>query len=446
MDSGSPYQWIRELRLEDSNTLNPFDLLYECAKFVASGSIKNADIALEYISHQLSPDGAAAQRTVTYFSEALASKIVKNLPGVDKALNSSKRLTAPEEILVQNYFYELFPFLKCAYLTANQVIVKAMEGEKIVHIIDLHCAEPVQWINLLMTLNERPEGPPHLRITSIHDKKEVLDQMNASLTREAEKLDFPLQFNPIVSTLEDLDIDSLPVRTGEALAICSVLQLHRLLATDDELLGRNSPAATINLHRAVHMNRRTFAEWLERDMMNSYISSPNSALSPPPLYPSPKMEAFLRDLRKLQPKLMVITEQETNLNGCSLVERVEKALYFYSALFDCLDSTVRRTSLERKKVESLLLGEQIKNIIASEGFERKERYEKLENWIRRLDLAGFVRLPLRDNDKLHAKEVLHNYGHKYMIREGHGCLLVCWGDRPLFSISAWSFRGLNLSL
>ena len=55
----------------------------------------------------------------------------------------------------------------------------------------------------------------------------------------AEKLDIPFQFNPIVSKLEDLDFESLRVKTGEALAISSVLQIHTFLADDGVLAGPN---------------------------------------------------------------------------------------------------------------------------------------------------------------------------------------------------------------
>ncbi|KAF7824652.1 scarecrow-like protein 3 [Senna tora] len=420
MDSGSPYQWLREFRWDNNGGLNPFSLLLDCAKFVASGSIKNADIGLEYISHLASPDGDAVQRMVTYFSEALAFRIVKHLPGVYKAIKSSKS-TSPassHQILLQKYFFELCPFLKLAYLTTNRAIVESMEGERLVHIIDLHCSEPAQWIDLLMTLKKLPEGPPHLKITGIHEKKEVLDQMGFHLTSEAGKLDFPFQFYPIVSKLEDLDVDNLPVKSGEALAISSVLQLHSLLATDDETTtsssssSRNSPAGPMNLHHRVVHQQRTFAEWLEKDMINSSAyMSPDSALSPLSLSASPKMGMFLNSLRKLQPKLMVITEQESNLNGSNnLLERIEKALYFYSPLFDCLDSTVSRSSLERQKLESEMLGEEIKRIIACEGFERKERYEKLEKWIPRMEMAGFRKVPLSYYGMLQAKRVLQSYG------------------------------------
>lgn len=42
---------------------------------------------------------------------------------------------------------------------------------------------------------------------------------SSSLIEEAEKLDIPFQFNPIVSTIENLDVEKLNVKTGKALAI-----------------------------------------------------------------------------------------------------------------------------------------------------------------------------------------------------------------------------------
>jgi hypothetical protein len=96
--------------------------------------------------------------------------------------------------------------------------------------------------------------------------------------------------------------------------------------------------------------------------------------------------------------------------------------------------------VERLKLESMLLGEQIKNIITCEGVDRKERHEKVEKWIRRLEMAGFVKVPLSYNGRMEAKNLLQRYSHKYKFKEENDCLLICWSDRPLFSVSAWSFR------
>ncbi|XVE90782.1 hypothetical protein DITRI_Ditri20bG0104400 [Diplodiscus trichospermus] len=449
---GSPFPWLRELKSEERG-LCLIHLLVACANHVAAGSLDNANIGLEQISHLASPDGDTMQRIAAYFTEALAHRMLKAWPGLHKALNSTKISSVSEEILVQKLFFELCPFLKLAYVITNQAIVEAMEGEKMVHIIDLNSFEPAQWINLFQTFSARPEGPPHLRITGIHEQKEVLEQMALRLTEEAEKLDIPFQYNPIVCKLENLDLESLRVKTGEALAVSSVLQLHSLLATTgDEMLRSkiNSPSMSKNLNtnrslRVLQMNQRTLGEWLEKEPVHIYspgsdLTSPSPS-SPLPLAPAPKMGSFLTALRALSPKLIVVTEQESNHNGPTLMERVMEALNFYAALFDCLESSVSRAPLERQKVEKMLFGEEIKNIIACEGLERKERHEKLEKWILRFELAGFGRVPLSYHGMLQAGRLLqaNNYDG-YKIKEENGCLVMCWQERPLYSISAWGFR------
>ncbi|KAH7560693.1 hypothetical protein ACOSP7_016998 [Xanthoceras sorbifolium] len=443
---GSPYPWLRELKSEERG-LYLIHLLLTCGNHVAAGSLEHANIALEQISQLASPDGDTMQRIAAYFTEALAHRILKAWPGLHKALNNTRIGLVSDEILVQKLFFDMFPFLKVAFVLTNQAIIEAMEGEKMVHIIDLNAAEPAQWIALLQDLSARPEGPPHLRITGIHQQKEVLDQMAHRLTEEAEKLDIPFQFNSIVSKLDHLDIEKLRVKTGEALAICSTFQLHTLLASDDELLRKRSPLALKNsngmyLQRVLQMNQSTLGELIEKDLGNGYSPSTDSASSSPvSANASIKMDSFLNSLWGLSPKLMVVTEQDSNHNGSTLMERLLEALYSYAALFDCLESTVPRTSLERFKVEKMLFGEEIKNIISCEGGERKERHEKLEKWIQRLDLACFENVPLSYAGMLQARRLLQSYKcDGYKMKEENRCVLICWQDRPLFSVSAWRCR------
>ncbi|XP_027361537.1 scarecrow-like protein 3 [Abrus precatorius] len=443
---GSPYPWHRELKSEERG-LCLIHLLLTCANHVAAGSLENANIILEQISQLASPDGDTMQRIAAYFTEALADRILKTWPGLHRALNSTRIIMVSEEILVQKLFFELFPFLKVAYILTNQAIVEAMEGEKMVHIIDLNAAEPAQWIALLQVLSARPEGPPHLRITGVHQQKEILDQMAHKLAEEAEKLDIPFQFNPVLSKLENLDFDKLRVKTGEALAISTILQLHSLLALDDEALRRKSPLLLkssngIHLQKVLMMNQNTLGDLLEKDMVNGYSPSPDSASSSPvSSTASMNSESFLNALWGLSPKVMVVTEQDSNHNGSTLMERLLEALYSYAALFDCLESTVSRASLERLKVEKMMFGEEIKNIIACEGAERKERHEKLDKWIQRLDLSGFANVPLSYYGMLQARRFLQSYGSEgYRMREENGCVMMCWQDRSLFSITAWRSR------
>ncbi|XVE78950.1 hypothetical protein DITRI_Ditri14bG0019300 [Diplodiscus trichospermus] len=443
---GSPYPWLRELKPEERG-LYLIHLLLTCANHVASSNFENANIALEQISLLASPDGDTMQRMAAYFAEALADRILKAWPGFHKAINSTRITLVSEEVLVWKLFFEMFPFLKVSVVLTNQAIIEAMEDEKMVHIIDLHAAEPVQWIALIQALSARSEGPPHLRITGIHQQKEVLDQMAHRLTEEAEKLDIPFQFNPIVSKLENLDTEKLRVKTGEALAISSVLQLHTLLASDDESVWKESRLVSknlngIHLQRALQMNQSTLGELLEKDMINGHSPSPDSALSSPlSSTASVKLDSFLNTLWGVSPKLMVVTEQDSNHNGSTLMERLLESLYSYAALFDCWESAFSRSSLERLKVEKMMFGKEIKNITACEGAERKERHEKLEKWIQRLDLASFVNVPLSYYGMLQARRLMQGYNcDGYKMKDENGCVVICWEDRPLFSISAWRSR------
>lgn len=273
-----------------------------------------------------------------------------------------------------------------------------MEGEKVVHVVDLGGSDPSQWIALLQALAARQEGPPHLRITAVGESRELLTHMASTLSKEAEKLDIPFQFHAVISRLDALNVESLRVKTGEALAITSLLQLHPLLAPDDD------------------------------------------AATPRKLFSS-KIESFLSSLWGLSPKIMVVTEQESNHNGSTLKERFMEALYFYAAMFDCLESTVPRQSAERARVEKLLFGEEIKDIIACEGLERKERHEKLERWMQRLEMAGFWRVGLSYYGLMQARRMLQGFGSDgYQVKEENGCFFFCWQERALFSVSAWRFR------
>lgn len=423
----SPYPWLKELKPEERG-LYLIHLLVTCANHVASGSLENANIALDQISHLASPEGDTMQRIAAYFSEALADRILRSWPGVYKAFHSTRVSVVAEELLIRKMFFEFLPFMKVAYVITNQAIVEAMEGEKMVHVIDLNAAEPAQWCALIQDLSARPEGPPHLRITGIHQQKEVLEQMAHVLSDEAEKLDLPFQFNPVVSKLENLDFEKLRVKTGEALAISSIMQLHTLLASESDL----------NKQRAAQMNQNTLGELLEKDMVHGRSPSNDSASSSPQ---SSSIDNFLSALWGLSPKVVVVTEQDCDHNGKNLMERVSESLYFYAALFDCMESSLPRGSLERLKMEKMVLGEEIKNIIACEGGERKERHEKLEKWSQRLEFGGFVNVALSYYAMLQAKRLLQSYKcDGYKIKDENGSVVICWQDRPLFSVSAWRYR------
>ncbi|KAL5222866.1 hypothetical protein ABZP36_027579 [Zizania latifolia] len=410
----TPPWMLRELR-SDERGLCLIHLLLNCAAAAAAGRLDAANAALDHIASLAAPDGDAMQRVAAAFAEALARRALRAWPGLCRALLLPRASPTPAEVAVaRRHFLDLCPFLRLAAAAANQSILEAMESEKIVHVIDLGGADATQWLELLHLLAARPEGPPHLRLTSVHEHKEILSQMAMALTKEAERLDVPFQFNPVVSRLDALDVESLRVKTGEALAICSSIQLHCLLASDDDATA--AAAAAVG-----EVDRR----------------SPESGLSPS----TSRADAFLGALWGLSPKVMVVTEQEASHNSAGLTERFVEALNYYAALFDCLEVGAARGSVERARVERWLLGEEIKNIVACDGAERRERHERLERWARRLEGAGFGRVPLSYYALLQARRVAQGLGcDGFKVREEKGTFFLCWQDRALFSVSAWRGR------
>ncbi|OEL26236.1 Scarecrow-like protein 3 [Dichanthelium oligosanthes] len=417
----TPPWMLRELR-SDERGLCLIHLLLNCAAAAAAGRLDAANAALEHIATLAAPDGDAMQRVAAAFAEALARRALRAWPGLCRALLLPRAAPAAAELAAaRRHFLDLCPFLRLAGAAANQSILEAMESEKIVHVIDLGGADATQWLELLHLLAARPEGPPHLRLTAVHEHKDVLTQTAMVLTKEAERLDVPFQFNPVVSRLDALDVESLRVKTGEALAITSSLQLHCLLASDDDS-GANA---------GVGVGGK------DNNNSNKERRSPESGLSPS----TSRADAFLGALWGLSPKVMVVTEQEASHNAPALTERFVEALNYYAALFDCLEVVASRGSVERARVERWLLGEEIKNIVACDGVERRERHERLERWARRVEGAGFGRVPLSYYALLQARRAAQGLGcDGFKVREEKGSFFLCWQDRPIFSVSAWRGR------
>ena len=200
------------------------------------------NVYLEQLSVLASLTGDPMQRVATYFMEGLAARITKSWPGLYKALHSTHLPSVMDMLSARQVFFSVCPYVKFAFLMANQAILDAMEGEKVVHIVDLEASDPVQWLALLQELSLRQGGPPHLRITGVSLTRDVLEQTGQRLSEEAEKLDIPFQFHPLVASLENVDVDSLKVKSGEAVAISSVMRLHPLLAKESSTTHVAVPA------------------------------------------------------------------------------------------------------------------------------------------------------------------------------------------------------------
>ncbi|XP_021816778.1 scarecrow-like protein 3 [Prunus avium] len=378
--------------------LHLIQLLIKCANHTASGDLNLADECLCQISRLASLHGDSMQRLAAQFASALAVRLVKNWPGIQKALNYDTKRPKLELDPARVIFTKAFPYLGFAYAIIARTLLQAMSAERVIHIVDLGSADPKLWAPLLQSFAALPDGPPHLKITCVHSNKAVLEKLGLKLVKEAEALDMPFQYNPLNVSLRELTKDMLKVRLGEALGFVSILNLHVLLAQDDQADAQFRPKkSNIDVKDCKQMGE------------------------------------FLGMVRSMYPKVVLLVEQEAHHNSNHLVDRFIEGLHYYSAMFDSLEASFGglSSSSEERFVLEEMFGREIENIVAWEGVEREERHERYAWWMVRFCEVGFkpVRLWL---------DSMEDSKKGYKIISQRTSLMICWNERPLYAVSAWT--------
>ncbi|KAK6945044.1 Transcriptional factor DELLA, N-terminal [Dillenia turbinata] len=293
------------------------------------------------------------------------------------------------EILYHN-FYEACPYLKFAHFTANQAILEAFDGYDCVHVIDFNLMHGLQWPALIQALALRPGGPPLLRLTGIGppspDGRDTLREVGLRLAELARSVNVRFVFRGVAaSRLEDVKTWMLQVSSKEAVAINSIMQLHKLLYMDP---GRGSAIDTV-------------LSWI----------------------------------RSLNPRIITVVEQEADHNQPEFLDRFTEALYYYSTMFDSLEACGLRPE---KSLAEIHIQREICNILCCEGSGRIERHEPLVKWRTRLSESGFKPVHLGSNAFKQASMLLTLFSAEgYCVEEREGCLTLGWHSRPLIAASAW---------
>ncbi|KAL6905654.1 hypothetical protein ACP4OV_003255 [Aristida adscensionis] len=445
--------------------------LCECAAHVEAGSMEKAVLLLERVAELADAAGdGPLQRLAAPMADCLARRLLRPVPGISGALIDPPAYLDRRRVrAARRSLFDLSPFPKVAVAVGNRAVVETMENEKNVHVIDFAgpAAQPRQWVQLLRDFRRRPEGPPRLRLTVVHDDKELLARASELLVDEADDLEMAFQFHGIARRLEALDFNDLHrvlgLRPGEARAMLCTLQLHRLLAVaDDDAVGGSGAAHHFNQTASIARLQLMASSSLVppssgsgsvsfEDDSYSSPATPLSFVSPPastPALQTPRpLASFLSAALALAPKIVVVTEQDASHNGVSFRKRFAEALHHYAAVHDALDAAAaaaaarhhrRPAGAELAEVERAVLGEEIRDVLLREGARRRERHDRLAQWAARMELAGFRGVPLsyaaiRRGDDAARRSGLSECDN----REHRGCLLLRWSSWPLYSVSAW---------
>ncbi|CAJ1866812.1 unnamed protein product [Sphenostylis stenocarpa] len=378
--SGSPdsaSEPTRPVVLVEETGVRLVHTLMACGEAVQQENLKLAQALVSHVGMLAASQAGAMKKVASYFAQALARRIYGSFR--EETLDSSL-----SDVLHMD-FYESCPYLKFAHFTANQAILEAFATAGRVHVIDFGLKQGMQWPALMQALALRPGGPPTFRLTGIGppqpDNTDALQKVGWKLAQLAQTIGVQFEFRGFVcSSLADLDPNMLEIRPGEAVAVNSIFELHRMLAR------------------------------------------PGS------------FDKVMETVKKLNPKIVTIVEQEANHNGPVFLDRFNEALHYYSSMFDSLEG-----SSSSGGMSELYLGRQICNVVACEGVERVERHETLSQWRGRMGSAGFDPVHLGSNAFKQASMLLALFagGGGYRVEENNGCLMLGWHTRPLIATSAW---------
>ena len=155
-------------------------------------------------------------------------------------------------------------------------------------------------------------------------------------------------------------------------------------------------------------------------------------------------DSVLTSLRRLQPKIMTIVEEEADIraDGGDYERAFEESLRFFSTYFDSLDESFARPSNERLSLERAA-GRAIVDLVACEPGESTERRETAGSWSERTRRAGFSQVSLSDDAADDVKALLRRYREGWSMAAAREIdpsaagIFLHWKEQPVVWASAW---------
>ncbi|KAK8458235.1 hypothetical protein SEVIR_3G341100v4 [Setaria viridis] len=369
-------------------------LLIHCAQAVASDDRRNATELLKQIKQHASPQGDATQRLAHCFAEGLQARLAGTGSMVYQSL-MAKRTSAVDILQAYQLYMAAICFKKVVFIFSNQTIYNASLGKKKIHIVDYGIHYGFQWPCFLRRIACREGGPPEVRITGIDLPQpgfrptQRIEETGRRLSKYAQEFGVPFKYQVIAaSKMETIRAEDLNLDPEEVLIVNCLYQFKNLM--DESVL----------------------------------IESPR--------------DIVLNNIRKMRPHAFIHAIVNGSFSAPFFVTRFREALFYYSALFDVLDTTTPRDSNQRMLIEQNIFGRAALNVIACEGTDRVERPETYKQWQVRNQRAGLKQLPLNPDVVQVVRDKVDGCYHKdFVIDIDHNWLLQGWKGRILYAISTW---------
>ncbi|OMO84302.1 Transcription factor GRAS [Corchorus olitorius] len=338
-----------------------------------------AQVILARLNQRLrSPSGKPLQRAAFYFKEALQSL----LSGSTRPTRLSSWGEIVQTIKAYKAFSGINPIPMFNHFTTNQALLEALDGSApLIHIIDFDIGLGGQYASLMREIAERSDHScKFIRVTAVVPEEYAIETrlIKDNLFQFAQdlKLRFQIEF-VLLRTFEMLSLKAFKFIDGEKTAILLSPSIFRCLSLN--------------------------------------------------------VTAFLSDLRRLNPSVVVFVDSEVwmETGTTSFRKNFVNGLEFYAMMFESLDAAVGGGEWVRK-IEMLLLRPRI--LAAVESAARRTAPPWREVFVG----AGMRAVHLSQFADFQAECLLgkvHVRGFHVAKRQAE--LVLCWHESALIATSAW---------
>lgn len=422
----------------DANCME--QLLVHCANAIESNDATLAQQILWVLNNTAPPDGDSNQRLTCGFLRALIARAARNgsckmlaamaASNYDIALLHTHRFS----IIELASFVDLTPWHRFGFTAANAAIVEAIEGYSVIHIVDLsstHCMQIPMLIDAIA--NRSLEVPPPLiKLTVAHVTEEdgqvpppprmlsdiSYEELGLKLVNFARSRNIALKFQVVCSSYRD-----------------GFSSLVKYLRIEKLVFKENPEALVINCHMMAHYIS-------EETQLPTSIHDPNPSSNNP--YPhfepsvliSPRT-MFLKDLRSLDPTMVVLVDEDADFTSNDLVTRLRSAFNYLWIPYDTVETFLPKGSKQRDWYEADICWK-IENVIAHEGAQRIERVEPKSRWVQRMRNAGFRGFGFGEEAVTEVKAMLDEHAAGWGLKkEEEDHLVLTWKGHNVVFATAW---------
>ncbi|XP_027345644.1 scarecrow-like protein 14 [Abrus precatorius] len=373
-----------------SATVDLWTLLTQCAQAVASYDQRTASEILKQIRQHSTPCGDGLQRLAHYFAIGLETRLAADTPKFILFQSAS----AADMLKAYRVYITASPFQRMTNFLANRTILKLVQNESSLHIIDFGISYGFQWPCLIQRLSERAGGPPKLHITGIDLPQpgfrpaERVEETGRRLEKYCNRFGVPFEYNCLAQKWDTIRLEDLKIDRNEVTVVNCLFRLENLT---DETVTADCPR-----------------------------------------------DALLRLIRRINPNIFIHGVVNGTYNAPFFLTRFREALFHFSSLFDMFEATLPREDPSRLMFEKGLFGRNAINVIACEGAERVERPETYKQWFVRNQRAGFKQIPLATELLNKVKDMVKKEYHKDFVVDVDGkWVLQGWKGRILLAVSSW---------